>query len=293
MKILITGAGGQLAQQLLSALKRGKTSLGEIPACFKDADIAAKNEKELDICDKSAVSALCKKEKFNVIFNCAAYTNVDGCEENREDAYKVNAKASGHLAEAAQETGAVLVHISTDYVFDGEGSAPYTESMPCAPCTVYGKSKYEGELEVISKADRYFIIRTSWLYGYDGNNFVKTILKKGEEAGTLKVVCDQLGTPTFAEDLVHHMLLLASTEHYGIYHCTGEGETCSWYDFAAYAVKLSGIKCDVYKCTTAEFPRPAKRPAYSRLENAGLKALGLNQMRDWKTALEEFMRIYK
>lgn len=293
MKILIIGAGGQLAEQLTSALKRGETSLGAIPECFSDAEVVAKSESELDICNKDAVTGLCTKEKFDIIFNCAAYTNVDGCEENTEAAYAVNRDACGYLAEAAYKTDAKLVHISTDYVFDGKSDVPYTEDMPCVPCTVYGKSKLEGELEIKNKMQKYFIMRTSWLYGYNGNNFVKTILKRAEETGTLKVVCDQFGTPTFAEDLVHHMVYLASGENYGTYHCTGEGQTCSWFDFADYAVKLSGKKCDVYKCTTEEFPRPAPRPKYSRLDNAALKALGMNKMRDWKTALEEFMRIYK
>jgi len=209
------------------------------------------------------------------------------CEENSDLAFSVNALGARNLAICSEELGAKLIHVSTDYVFNGEGSTPFCEYDLPSPVSVYGKSKYLGEQYIREFSSKYFILRTAWLYGKNGNNFVYTMMKYGNDKGMLKVVDDQRGNPTNAEDLAYHILKLALTEEYGVYHCTGKGE-CSWYDFACEIIRLAGINCEVNPCTTEEFPRPAKRPAYSSLDNMMLRSTVGDEMRDWKEALNSF-----
>jgi dTDP-4-dehydrorhamnose reductase len=205
----------------------------------------------------------------------------------------VSARGAGLLASAAEGCGAAFVHFSTDYVFDGQKISPYVESDPANPASVYGRSKLEGELLVRKNCRRSFIFRIAWLYGTGGNNFVKTIRelsKKNAAAGSpLRVVNDQTGSPTYTADVCRQTLRMLETIHYNLYHCTSEGE-CSWYDFACEIVRASGIQAMVKSCTTAEFPRPAPRPANSVLENSGLKKLGLNLMTHWKDGFAAFLR---
>jgi len=291
MKILITGSNGQLGSELKKILKIQESELGAIPDIFKSACIDCIDVEELDITDKETVMAYVKNSKPNIIINCAAYTNVDGCENNKDDAFRVNAIGARNMAIAAEKINAKLVHISTDYVFSGDASRPYREFDMPNPQNVYGASKYLGEQYVRDFCSQYFIIRTSWLYGYVGNNFVKTIINSGQERGSLKVVNDQIGSPTNVMDLAYHVLKIAATEEYGIYHCTGTGE-CSWFDFASKVIEYAGIKVTVSPCTTEKHQSPTKRPAYSTLDNMMLRCTVGDEMRSWQDALKCFIENY-
>ena len=277
MKILITGASGQLGT--------------EIQRQLKNATVIATDVAELDITDRDATIAFVRRHQPDTIISCAAFTNVDGCETNPEAAFKVNAIGASNLAQAAERINARLIHVSTDYVFRGEGNKPLDESERVDPKSVYGKTKALGEEYVKNFCHRYFIVRTAWLYGYAGKNFVKTIVNVGKKFGRLEVVSDQLGNPTNAEDLAHHILQLAVSHDYGVYHCTGEG-VCSWYEFASEIIRLSGVDATVAPCTSAEYsakhPAAADRPAWSALENRMLACTVGNHMRDWKEALADF-----
>ena len=291
MKILITGASGQLGTEIQRQLKNGGSALGPVPERLKNATVIATDVNELDITDRDATIAFVRRHQPDTIISCAAFTNVDGCETNPEAAFKVNAIGASNLAQAAERINARLIHVSTDYVFRGEGNKPLDESERVDPKSVYGKTKALGEEYVKNFCHRYFIVRTAWLYGYAGKNFVKTIVNAGKKFGKLEVVSDQLGNPTNAEDLAHHILQLAVSHDYGVYHCTGEG-ICSWYEFASEIIRLSGVDATVAPCTSAEYsakhPAAADRPAWSALENRMLACTVGNHMRDWKDALADF-----
>lgn len=291
MKILITGASGQLGTEIQRQLKNGGSALGPVPERLKNATVIATDVNELDITDRDATIAFVRRHQPDTIISCAAFTNVDGCESNPEAAFKVNAIGASNLAQAAERINARLIHVSTDYVFRGEGNKPLDESERVDPKSVYGKTKALGEEYVKNFCHRYFIVRTAWLYGYAGKNFVKTIVNAGKKFGKLEVVNDQLGNPTNAEDLAHHILQLAVSHDYGVYHCTGEG-ICSWYEFASEIIRLSGVDATVAPCTSAEYsakhPAAADRPAWSALENRMLACTVGNHMRDWKVALADF-----
>ena len=289
MKIVITGSKGQLGTQLQKILKDGYSEIGGIPEALKGCEVIPIDIDELDIADKKAVSDFIGKHKPDAVINCAAMTNVDGCETQIEVAMKANAIGPRNLAIACKENGAKLLHISTDYVFGGTGTVPYREWDICNPQSVYGASKYLGEQYVREFCDKYFIVRTSWLYGYIGKNFVKTMVRLGKTHDSIKVVNDQRGNPTNAEDLAHHLLKLAVCEEYGVYHCTGEGE-CTWYDFACEIMKEFGIDCKVNPCTSEEFPSPTKRPEFSSLDNMMLKCTVGNEMRNWEEALKVYAK---
>lgn len=288
MNILITGCNGQLGSELAKDLNNGCTELGPIPEELRNAQVVCVDVQEMDITDYDAVVDLVEELSLDLIINCAAYTNVNGCESDSDTAFRVNAIGARNLAMAAERFGAKLIHISTDYVFAGDGTEPYTEWDLCSPQSVYGKTKYLGEKYVRDFCSRYFIIRTAWLYGYVGNNFVKTMLKLTREKGGATVVNDQRGNPTNAADLAHHILKLAATEQYGVYHCTGAGE-CSWYEFASKIVEYAGIPATISPCTTEEYPTPAKRPAYSALDNRMLRNTVGDEMRDWQVALKYYL----
>ena len=214
------------------------------------------------------------------------------CETERETAFKANALGPRNLAVAAEKTGAKLIHVSTDYVFSGDGKKPYTEWDVCVPQSAYGSSKYLGEEYIKEFCKKYFIVRTAWLYGYYGKNFVKTMMNITRKNGTCKVVDDQRGNPTNAADLAHHILKLLTTEEYGVYHGTGNGE-CSWYEFTKKIVELAGIEAEVNPCTTEEYPTPAKRPAYSSLDNMMFRVTVGDEFRPWEDALKSFIDNYK
>lgn len=297
MKILITGANGQLGAELQKQLAAGESELGRLPDAVQNAAVTAVDVDKLDITDLAAVRAFVREEKPDVIINSAAFTNVDGCETNRDAAFAVNAIGPRNLAMAAEETGAKLVHVSTDYVFSGaeNGGIPLDETARTNPVSAYGSTKLLGEEYVRQFCHRSFVVRTAWLYSYTGKNFVFTMMNAGKKFGALTVVDDQRGNPTNAVDLAHHLLKLAASEEYGLYHCTGEG-VCSWYEFACEIIRLSGTPATVAPCTSAEYaaknPAAANRPAWSALENRMLACTVGNEMRDWKDALACFMKNY-
>jgi len=292
MKILVTGAEGQLGSELVKMIQTGHGELGRTPQELRDAEVKAVDLPSFDIADTISVGKYVEEHRPDIIINCAAYTNVDGCESDRDIAFRVNALGARNIAVAADSIGAALVHISTDYVFDGISARPYCEWDMCNPQNVYGYTKYLGEQYIRDFCDKYFIVRTAWLYGCTGRNFVKTIIRTAKEKGKLKVVDDQRGNPTNAADLAHHILKLAPTREYGIYHCTAEGE-CSWFEFAREFLGLAEINCEIEPCTTQDYPLPAKRPAYSALENRMLRCTVGDEMRHWRDAIAAFVSYLK
>jgi dTDP-4-dehydrorhamnose reductase len=247
---------------------------------------------DIDITSRDNVRAAVDRCSPETIVNCAAFTAVDRCEHESAKAFAVNAEGVGHLGAAAAERGASVFHISTDYVFDGKKKSPYVETDAPNPLSVYGKSKLAGEALLAKTCDRHFIFRIAWLYGTRGSNFLKTIRDLARKrAGTsepIKVVNDQVGTPTYTVHVCKQILSMIDTELYGLYHCTNEGQ-CSWFDFAKAIVQAYSIQVDLAPCTTAEFPRPAPRPANSVLENECLKKLGRNIMPEWEIGLKDYL----
>lgn len=296
MKILITGGKGQLGAEISGCFERGYTELGAPDILKRSCTVRSVDMDELDITDNKAVKAFFEKDKFDAVINCAAYTNVDGCETDRDSAFKANAVGPRNLAIACEDMGAKLIHVSTDYVFPGNGSVPYTECDIPSPKSAYGSTKFLGEQYVREFCSRYFIVRTAWLYGYRGRNFVKTIMNAARKSGRLTVVDDQRGNPTNAADLAHHIIKLLDTEEYGIYHGTGSGE-CSWYDFAAEIVRLAGIDAEVLPCSSEEYaashPQTANRPKYSALDNGMFRITVGDEFRPWQDALKYFMDNYR
>ena len=289
MKILVTGANGQLGKEICACLSRGYTELGVPDVLKQPNDVLGIDIGDCDLSDIGALRAFLGERTFDVIINCAAFTNVNACESEKEAAMRANAIAPRNLAILAEETGAKLIHVSTDYVFAGDGTEPLAEYEPKNPQSVYGKTKHLGEEYIMQETGRFFIVRTAWLYGYYGKNFVKTMLHIAREKGACRVVCDQRGNPTNAADLAHHLLKLATTEEYGIYHGTGSGE-CSWYEFTQKIVEYAGIDATVSPCSTEEFPSPAKRPAYSSLDNLMFRVTVGDEFRPWEEALHSFFR---
>ena len=292
MKILITGCKGQLGNELQDIIKNGRAEIGEVSEVIKESEIIALDVDELDITNLTQVKEKLNDLKPDVVINCAAATNVDGCESNEDFALKVNSIGPRNLAMVCEKVNAKLVQVSTDYVFSGVSDKPLTEYDLTAPYSVYGKTKLLGEQYVQEFCSKFFIFRTAWLYGYIGHNFVYTMMKLGKEKESIKVVDDQRGNPTHANDLAYHILKLIETEEYGIYHCTGKGE-CTWYDFAKTIIELSGEKCEVKPCTSEEYKTPARRPEYSSLDNMMLRCTVGDEMRDWQDAIKSFVAIVK
>jgi len=276
LKVLVTGANGQLGQELVR-LQAGDAI--EIIGFGRDG---------LDIADMASCRRVLQEQRPDAIIHCAAYTAVDQAEAEPDEAYRINAAGTRNLAVAAEEIGAKLCYISTDYVFDGNGTKPYTEYDRVDPRTVYGMSKLAGEQLAQTLCSRYFVVRTSWVYGKYGINFVKTMLKLGGERDILKVVNDQIGSPTYTLDLAQFLIELAQTDNYGIYHASNTG-TCSWFEFAQAIFEENGYHVKVEPCTTAEFPRPAPRPAYSVMDHAAIRYNGLKPLRPWREALKSFL----
>ena len=284
--IWLIGNKGMLGSEIARQLTENKID-------FVGTDI------DVDITSYDALSTFAKNKSIKWIINCAAYTAVDLAESNVELATKLNAIAPGNIAKVAKEIDATVIHISTDYVFDGTGDFPRTEDMEIAPIGVYGITKADGEKSVSENAKKYYILRTAWLYGWAGKNFVYTMLRAMNKNPAVKVVADQKGTPTFAGDLAHVILKIISKENpipYGIYHVTDLGET-TWWDFTK-EIKNQGIDagylqnkdCVVNSCTTEEYPTPAKRPAYSVLSKDKIqKALGIN-LPQWQESLSVFLK---
>lgn len=288
-KILITGSKGQLGTEIIKQVNH-RTN--------QNLSFFALDIDELDITNEQTVSECINIFQPSIIINCAAYTNVDGCEVNEDLAYKVNAIGPKNLAVAAEEIDCKLIHISTDYVFSGEdnGKIPHTEDEKAYPISAYGRTKLAGEEFVKQYCSKYFIVRTAWLYGYYSKNFVKTIVNAGKKYGKLEVVNDQLGNPTNAVDLASEVIKLMFTDKYGIYHCTGNG-ICSWYEFARKIIEYSGIDAEVYPCSTEEYkkkhPLSADRPKWPALDNKHLRETIGDDMRYWEDALQDFFMNWK
>lgn len=282
-KIMITGCNGQLGRALNSLYEKEQNIEIINTDVFSGDHITP-----LDITDVDAVLSFVKERKPDAIINCAAHTNVDKCETDIDNAYKINAVGPRNLSLAATETGAKLMHISTDYVFPGTESRALTEFDVVGPVSMYGKTKLAGENFVKEFSEKHFIIRTAWLYG-DGKNFVKTMLRLAQDHDEVSVVKDQFGTPTSALELAKAIRYLLPTENYGLFHGTCEG-SCSWADFAAEIFRLAKKYTKVNYITTEEFASPTKRPAYSILDNYMLRLTTDFTFALWQEAIAEYMR---
>lgn len=281
-KIIVTGCNGQLGR----AINQVYAGDGAYELVNTDV-VSGDGITSLNITDVDQVLSFAREVKPYAIINCAAHTNVDKCETDGDNAYKINAIGPRNLSIAATETGAKIIHVSTDYVFEGNGTKPYTEFDATNPVSMYGRTKLAGENFVKEFAKDYFIIRTAWLYG-DGKNFAKTMLALSETHDTLRVVNDQIGSPTSASELAKAIKFLEPTENYGLFHGTCEG-VCSWADFAAEVLRLAGKDTVVQGITTEEYNSPTKRPAYSVLENYMLKLTSDYMFADWHDAIKEYM----
>lgn len=293
MRILITGAHGQLGNELKRLLETGQAEIGPISSAYRDANVDYIDIDELDISKYEDVDAwFATHDPYDLVINGAALTNVDGCEQHFDQAFAANALGPLNLARACNRMGAKLIHVSTDYVFPGTDPRPRTEADAPAPISAYGRSKLAGEGLALSANPRTFVVRAAWLYGYVGKNFVATMRSLGEKYDEICVVDDQFGNPTSANDLAYELCALGVTENYGIYHCTNEG-TCSWADFAEAIMQGSGLDCRIKRVSSAEWkemhPESASRPAYSSLENAHLIATIGNEMRTWQEALAAYL----
>jgi dTDP-4-dehydrorhamnose reductase len=282
MKILLIGANGQLGTELCVALK--------------DHDLVPLTQEQIEISQLDSVLKACRKHKPQIIINTASYIRVDDCEDKVDLAYRINALGARNLAVAAQEYGSVLAHLSTDYVFgaDGQRQSPYNEFDIPAPVNVYGFSKLAGEHYIQDLCRAYFIIRTSALYGAapcigKGSNFVDTIIKLAKENSELRIVRDQVLSTTYTRDLAVKISELIQTKYYGITHITNRG-SCSWYEFAEEILKLSGSHVRVIPATSEQFPTRARRPFYSVLSNYHLKLVGMEDMREWRSALKDYLK---
>ncbi|WP_303294778.1 dTDP-4-dehydrorhamnose reductase [Methanobrevibacter woesei] len=276
MKVLITGSNGMLGHDLIDVLD-GKHELIKTTS------------KSLDITDEDKVKDYIVNENPDIVINSAAYTDVDGCETNEEIAYKVNGEGVKNLALACKVVDCPLLHISTDYVFNGENNKPWMEDDEVGPISIYGKSKLQGEEAIESILDKFFIIRTSWLYGINGGNFPKTMLELAKTHDTLTVVTDEIGTPTYTLDLAQAIAELIETEYYGIYHITNS-DYCSWFDFAKYIFEVKNIDVNVVPVTAEEFARPASRPHYSVLNNSNWVNNGFKPLRSYKEAIKDYLK---
>lgn len=280
VKVLVTGATGQLGMELMGLLQSDTRY-----------EYYGFGRKSLDVTDLVMVKRVFSDIKPHIIIHLAAYTAVDKAEKNPEEAFLVNGYGGRNVAVATQSIGSKLIYVSTDYVFNGDKHSPYNEFDFTSPTSIYGKSKLAGELFVRDLCLRYFIVRTSWLYGNHGMNFVKKILSLTKEKDELSVVSDQIGSPTYTSDLCEYLIELMETEKYGTYHISNTGH-CSWYDFAKKINELSGSYVKLHACKTDPIVYPAPRPAYSVFEHQGLKLNGFTEPRRWEEALKEFMHGY-
>jgi dTDP-4-dehydrorhamnose reductase len=278
--ILVTGANGQLG-----------VALRNIQGSFDGFELYFTDVEDLDICEKAQIDAFVSSHRIDAIVNCAAYTAVDKAEEEAELCMRINRDAVHNIGEAAASVGAKVIHISTDYVFDGSAVTPYIEDDATNPVSVYGASKLAGEKVLLLVCPNSVIIRTAWLYSEKGSNFVKTMLRLGSERDSLGVVADQEGTPTYAGDLADAIKTVIMAEKFvpGIYHFTNEG-ACTWYDFALKIFEIAGINCNVKPLTTAEYPTRAKRPAYSILDKSKIKAIYGIKIPEWEEGLKNCLR---
>ena len=297
MIVFVTGVGGQLGYDVMNELaKRGHECVG--------SDILPKEKialpfeyTQLDITDKAAVEQTISKVQPDAVIHCAAWTAVDAAEDeaNKPKVYAINVNGTKYIAEACKKVDCKLVYISTDYVFNGEGTEPWRpDCKEYAPLNVYGDSKLKGELAVAEALEKYFIVRIAWVFGKNGNNFIKTMLNVGKKFDTLRVVNDQIGTPTYTYDLARLLVDMIETDKYGYYHATNEGGFISWYDFACEIFKQAGYATKVVPVTTAEYGlSKAKRPFNSRLDKAKLVGNGFEPLPTWQDALQRYLQEIK
>jgi len=277
MKVLVTGVNGQLGYDVCKHLDaRGIENKGA-------------DKEDFDLTNEQQTVAAIVEHKPDVVVHCAAYTAVDKAESEAELCRKVNVDGTRNVAEAAKQIGAKMVYISTDYVFNSEGEIPFEIDSPIAPCSIYGQTKVEGESSVRSLLHEHFIIRTSWAFGVNGKNFIKTMIRLGQEKDSVNVVCDQIGSPTYTDDLAVLICDMITTEKYGTYHATNEGY-CSWAEFAQAIMNESRLKCIVNPIPTSEYPSAAKRPLNSRLSKRSLDDAGFTRLPTWQDALTRYIR---
>jgi dTDP-4-dehydrorhamnose reductase len=276
MKVLVTGVKGQLGFDVCKHLSIRNIS-------NKGVDL-----EDFDLTNRQQTFAAITSYSPDAIVHCAAYTAVDKAETNKDTCHKVNVDGTRHVAEAAKYLNAKMIYISTDYVFDGQGNTPFEVNDPIKPQNVYGITKAQGEEAVRSLLEKYFIVRISWAFGINGNNFIKAMLKLGAEKDSLSVVNDQIGSPTYTDDLAPLLFNMLETEQYGTYHATNEG-FCSRFDFAAYIMAQAKLACELRPVTTQEYPTPAKRPLNSRLSKESLDKAGFLRLPPWQDSVRRFL----
>ena len=279
MRILVTGVKGQLGYDVVNEMeKRGLEAVG--------VDV-----EEMDITDKAACEKVITESKVDAVIHCAAYTAVDAAEDNVDICMKVNAEGTRNIAEVCKKLDIKMMYISTDYVFDGQGERPWEPDDERAPLNVYGQSKYEGELAVEELLEKFFTVRIAWVFGVNGKNFIKTMLRIGKERGAASVVCDQIGSPTYTYDLARLLVDMIQTDKYGRYHATNEG-LCSWYEFACEIFRAAGMdEVKVTPVTTAEYPAAkAKRPMNSRISKEKLSENGFERLPEWQDAVARYLK---
>ena len=279
MRVLVTGAKGQLGTDLMNELNRqGLEAIG--------VDI-----EEMEITDAESCRRVISREKPDAVIHCAAYTAVDAAEDNVELCSRINGQGTRNVAQACRDQGIKLMYISTDYVFDGQGTRPWEPDDPRDPLNVYGETKYQGELAVEELLDQYFTVRIAWVFGLAGKNFIKTMLRLGQERGAVSVVDDQIGSPTYTYDLARLLVDMIQTDRYGRYHATNEG-ICSWYEFACEIFRQAGMdQVQVTPVSSQQFAAKAKRPSNSRMSKEKLSDNGFVRLPDWKDALGRYLKV--
>lgn len=278
MKVLVTGVGGQLGHDVVRELEQ------------RGHEVTGVGREEMDITDAEKVRKVIRDCVPDAVIHCSAYTAVDRAEDEADQCRKVNVEGTKNIAEICAELDCKMIYISTDFVFSGEGERPWETDDAAGPISVYGRTKYEGEDEVKSRLDKFFIVRISWVFGKNGNNFVKTMLRIGKENGAVKVVDDQIGSPTYTRDMAVLLADMVQTEKYGVYHASNEG-FCSWYDFAKEIFRLAGMDdVSVMPITSDQFPAKAKRPFNSRMSKEKLVKEGFNKLPSWQDALKRYLQ---
>ena len=280
MKVLVTGVKGQLGYDVVNELEKR-----DIEAVGVDID-------EMDITDAESVNKVIKEANPDAVIHCAAYTAVDAAEDNVEICRKVNRDGTQNIANVCKELECKMIYISTDYVFDGQGTRPWEPDDKQTPLNVYGQTKYEGELAVSNTLDKYFIVRIAWVFGVNGKNFIKTMLNLSKTRTEVNVVNDQFGSPTYTYDLARLLVDMVLTDRYGFYHATNEG-IISWYEFAVAIFKAAGIDMKVNPVSSAEYPAKAKRPSNSRMSKEKLSENGFKRLPSWQDALERYIKALK
>ena len=280
MKVLVTGVKGQLGYDVVNELEK------------RNIEAVGVDIEEMDITDAVSVDHVIRDAAPDAVIHCAAYTAVDAAEDNEEVCRKVNAEGTQNIANVCKALDIKMIYISTDYVFDGQGERPWEPEDERGPLSVYGQTKYEGELAVQNTLDKYFIVRIAWVFGVNGKNFVKTMLRLAETHKKLTVVNDQYGSPTYTYDLARLLVDMVLTEKYGVYHATNEG-ICTWYEFACEIFKQAGIEMEVTPVTSAEYPAKAKRPENSRMSKDKLSENGFERLPSWQDALKRYLSVIK